>query len=72
MVAAATSIAVLAADDAWKVDAAAFVPSLIIGLAGYRVARTRGRSVAASVVLSGVVLAAGVAVAVVKTALAGH
>jgi hypothetical protein len=72
LVAIATTIPILFADDASRVSAAAFAPSLIIGFAGYGVARTAGWSVRTSVATGVIVLAAGVAVAVIKAVLAGH
>mgnify|MGYP001827763900 CR=1 FL=1 len=72
IVAAAATIAILFADDSSAVQAAAFAPALIIGVAGYGAARAGERSVTASVVIGVLVLLAGLAVAIIKTILGGH
>jgi hypothetical protein len=66
------TIAILLADDPKEVRAAAFVPALIIGVAGYGVARTAGRPVFASLIIGLITLAGGLAVAVIKATLIGH
>jgi hypothetical protein len=48
------------------------VPALVIGIVGYAVARSTGRSRAAAVFYGLTALALGVLVALVKTKLAAH
>ena len=71
-VALLTTIPILLVDDSAQVDAAIYVPAVIIGFAGYRVARTAGRSRRVSVLLGALVLVLGVVVAGVKAFLLGH
>ena len=71
-VAIAISVVLLFNDDETDVDAAAFAPSLILGVAGYVVGRAAGRSVFVSMLLGVVVLVLGLAVASVKAVLGGH
>ncbi len=72
IVAALCTIPVLMVSDANDVSVTSFVPALIVGGAGYAVARAGGRTTMQSVVVGGVVLMLGLAVAGVKNFLLGH
>ena len=67
-----TMVPILAAGTDSDVTAAAFAPALILGFAGYRVARTSGRSVIPAVFAGVLVLLAGLIVATIKALLGGH
>jgi hypothetical protein len=71
-VALTTTVVILISDEGDQVDAAGFVPALIIGVAGYLVARAAGRSKVVSVLVGVGVLLLGTAVAAIKAFLAGH
>jgi hypothetical protein len=71
-VALATTVPILLVDDPAQVDAAVFAPAAIIGVAGYSIARTAGRSRGVSVLLGALVLVVGVAIAAAKAFLLGH
>jgi hypothetical protein len=66
LVALCTTIPIALTDDISDVRAAAFAPATFIGLAGYRVARSAGRSTGASLVAGGIGLLLGLAVAGIK------
>ncbi len=72
IVAALCTIPVLMVSDAGDVAATSFVPALIIGGAGFAVARAGGRTRVQSMILGGVVLVLGLAIAGVKNFLVGH
>ena len=72
VVAALCSIPVLLFDDGADVEAASWVPALIIGIAGYLVARQSEKTRLQSVIVGGGVMILGLAVAAVKNFLAGH
>ncbi len=72
IVAALCTIPVLVVSDASDIAATSFVPALIIGAAGFAVARASGRSRGQSMIIGGVVLVLGLAVAGVKNFLLGH
>lgn len=72
VVAVSATIPAILANDTIRVDAAAFGPALIVGVAGFLAAREAGRSLTASVVAGGAVLALGLLVATIKAILAGH
>lgn len=71
-VAALCSVPVLIATDATDVQAASWVPALIVGLAGAAIARISGRSRLQAFVSGAAVLVLGLAVATVKNFLLGH
>lgn len=66
IVALCTTIPIVVTDDVSDVRAAAFAPAVFIGLAGYRVARSAGRSAIASSVAGVIGLLLGLAVAGIK------
>jgi hypothetical protein len=72
LVAFVTMVPILIVGRDSDVTAAAFAPALILGFAGYRVARTSGRSVIAALFAAVLVLVVGLTVAVIKALLAGH
>ena len=72
LVAALSSIPVLLFSDANEQKIIVFVPAVIIGVIGYSLARTTGRSRFPSVVLGSIALALGVVVAIIKSALSAH
>jgi len=72
LVATVTMVPILAAGSDSDVTAAAFAPALILGFAGYRVARTSGRSVIPAVFAGVLVLLVGLIVATIKALLGGH
>jgi hypothetical protein len=72
IVALVTMVPILVVGRDSDVTAAAFAPALILGLAGFRVARTGGRSVFAAVFAGVLVLVVGLTVATIKALLAGH
>jgi hypothetical protein len=67
-----TTLPILVAGSDSDVTAAAFAPALILGFAGFRVARTSGRSVIAALFAGVLVLLVGLTVATVKALLGGH
>ena len=71
-VAGLTSLPVLLFSDETEQRLVPFAPALTIGAVGYVLARTCGRSRLASLVLAGIALVIGVAVATVKYRLSGH
>lgn len=71
-VAALCSVPVLFADDASDIGAATFVPAVLIGIAGYAVAKAESRSTPRALIVGGIVLVVGLAVAAVKNFLVGH
>jgi hypothetical protein len=72
LVAVATTVPILVVGSDSDVTAAAFAPALILGFAGYRVARSSGRSVFPAVFSGVIVLVVGLTVAVIKALLSGH
>jgi hypothetical protein len=72
IVAALCTIPVLVVSDASDVAATSIVPALIIGAAGFAVARASGRSRGQSMIIGGAVLVLGLAIAGVKNFLVGH
>ena len=72
LVAALSSLPVLLFSDANEQRIIVFVPAVIIGVIGYSLARTTGRSRFPSVVLGSIALALGVVVAIIKSALSAH
>jgi FtsH-binding integral membrane protein len=72
VVALLCTIPILLVDDESDVQAAAFVPALIVGVVGFLVARVAGRSTRTSIVVGILVLLAGLLVAATKNVLAGH
>jgi hypothetical protein len=69
LVAVATTIPILLFDSAVEVEAAAFVPALVIAASGFGMGRAAGHSVRWSIVVGVLVLAVGVGVAVIKALL---
>ena len=72
LVAALCTIPVLFAGDDTEVQVTLFVPALLVGLAGYGVARASDRSKTQALILAGVVIVMGLTVASVKNFLVGH
>jgi hypothetical protein len=72
LVACVTTLPILVAGSDSDVRAAAFAPALILGFAGFRVARTSGRSVIAALFAGVLVLLVGLTVATIKALLGGH
>ena len=72
LVAVLCTIPVLALGDSNEVQVTTLVPALIIGIAGYFVARGTGRTKSQSLILGGVVMLLGLTVAAVKNFLVGH
>ena len=72
LVAGVTMVPILVAGSDSDVTAAAFAPALILGFAGFRVARTSGRSVIAALFAGVLVLLVGLTVATIKALLGGH
>lgn len=66
------TIPVLIVGDADEVGATAFVPALIVGVAGYFVAKASGRTRSKSLVFGALFMILGLAVAAVKNFLIGH
>ena len=66
LVAAVTTIPILFADDATKVEAAALAPALVLGACGFGIGRSAGRSMAWSLGVGVLVVVTGFGVAVVK------
>ena len=71
-VALLASIPVLLFGESWELYAATYLLAGFIALAGFAVARSSGASLFRSVVYALLVLAAGVAIALLKNLLAGH
>jgi peptidoglycan/LPS O-acetylase OafA/YrhL len=71
-VAAACTVPVLIADEASDVETASWVPALILGFAGVVVARQSNRSRLQAIIVGGVVMVLGLAIAAVKNFLIGH
>jgi hypothetical protein len=71
-VACVSSLPVLLLSDAHAQETTGDVPALLIGVAGYLVARATGRSRLASIFYAVTALALGVLVALIKTRLAAH
>jgi hypothetical protein len=72
IVALVTMVPILVVGRDSDVTAAAFAPALILGVAGFRVARSGGRSVLAAIFAGVLVLVVGLTVATIKALLAGH
>jgi hypothetical protein len=72
IVALVTMVPILIVGRDSDVTAAAFAPALILGLAGFRVARSGGRSAFAAVFAGILVLVVGLSVATIKALLGGH
>jgi len=72
LVALATTIPILFVGDAVRVEVAAVVPSLVLGLSGFRMARSSHRTILWSLVVSVCVLAAGIGVAILKATITSH
>lgn len=71
-VAVLCTIPVVVVGDADEVQVTTFVPALLVGIAGYVVARVSGRTKTQSLILGGVVVVVGLTVASVKNFLVGH
>ena len=71
-VAAVCTVPVLFVDEASDVGAASWVPALILGLAGFLVARQSKRSPIRAVIFGGIVMVLGLTIAAVKNFLIGH
>ena len=71
-VATLCSVPVLIFDEQSDVGAVTWVPALIVGLAGFIVARESNRSRLQAVIVGGIVMVLGLAVAAVKNFLLGH
>jgi len=71
-VAVLCTIPVLVIGDAGEVQVTAFVPAVIVGVAGYFVARGAGRTKTQSLIVAAVVMLLGLTVAAVKNFLIGH
>ena len=71
-VAALCTIPIVLFDDGTEVQAASFVPALIVGVAGYLTARLPGRSRPYSLLVGLIVMLAGLLVAAMKNLLTGH
>jgi hypothetical protein len=72
LVAAVSSLPVLILPDVRAQETTGDVPALLIGIVGYLVARSTGRSRLAAIFYGVTALALGVLVALVKTRLAAH
>jgi hypothetical protein len=72
LVAALCTIPVVFVGDDSEVQVTAFVPALIVGFAGYGIARAANRSRTQALIMGGIAIALGVAVAAVKNFLLGH
>jgi hypothetical protein len=72
LVAAVSSIPVLLFSDLRAQETTGDVPALVIGLVGYLIARSTGRSRLTSVFYAATALALGVLVAIVKMRVAAH
>jgi len=72
LVAAVSSIPVLLFSDLRAQETTGDVPALVIGLVGYLIARSTGRSRLTSVFYAATALAVGVLVAIVKMRVAAH
>ena len=72
LVALATSVPILLSDPDSAVRAAAFVPAVLIGAAGYGAARAAGRSWVMALVFGLTALVVGLSIAAVKAWLTGH
>ncbi len=70
--ASATTLVVILAEDSAQIQAAAFVPAAVLGLAGYGAARSGGRTRFRALVWGLAALAVGFSVATAKALLAGH
>lgn len=71
-VAVLCTIPILLIGDSKEVQVTTFVPALVVGIAGYFVARAGGRTKTQSLILAGVVMLLGLTVAAVKNFLVGH
>ena len=71
-VAVLCSIPVLLVGDQNEVRVTAFVPALVVGGAGYLVARAGDRTKTQALILGGIVMVLGLTVATLKNILAGH
>jgi hypothetical protein len=71
-VAVLCSIPVLLVGDQNEVRVTAFVPALVVGGAGYLVARAGDRTKTQALILGGIVMILGLTVATLKNVLAGH
>jgi hypothetical protein len=72
LVALLCTIPVLVAGERNDVRVTSWVPALIVGFAGYVVSRASGRARTQSLIVGGVVMVMGFAVAAVKNFLLGH
>lgn len=72
LVAALCTIPVVLVGDETEVQVTTVVPALIVGLAGYGIARTANRPKYQALVLGGVAMVVGLTVAAVKNFLLGH
>ena len=72
IVAGLCTIPVVLFGESNEVGAATFVPALILGVAGFLVAKAAGRSATRSLLYGGVAMIIGVTIAVIKNYLAGH
>lgn len=72
LVAVLCTIPVFVVGEGNDVKVTLWVPALIVGIAGYFVSRASGRTRTQSLILGGVVMVMGFAVAAVKNILLGH
>ena len=72
LVAVLCTIPVFVVGEGNDVKVTSWVPALIVGIAGYFVSRASGRARTQSLILAGVVMVMGFAVAAVKNFLLGH
>ncbi len=67
-----TCLPILFASDATDQEAATWVPTIIVGVAGFFMARQAGRGVARSVLTGAGIATIGIIVAIIKIELVGH
>lgn len=72
LVAVLCTIPVLVFGHTDEIRLTTFMPALIVGVAGYFVARTAGRAKIQSLILGAIVMVLGLTVAAVKNLLTGH
>ena len=72
LVAALCTIPVALLGDESEVQVTTFVPALLVGLAGYAVAKAADRSNTQALIIGGIAMVLGLAVAAVKNFLVGH
>ena len=72
IVAGLCTVPVIVFDTTSEVTAATIVLALLLGLSGFLVAKSAGRSVLRSLILGGIVMLVGLAIALLKNFLVGH